>query len=206
MKKAALFCLLMLSLAARAAQTDETPQKVQAADSFAAAASGEAGASSASADAASGQAAPDVSGTATDGAADEELDSAAFAMVHQIPCPTGWIVSPNPSTDNSLAYMTDDGQLAVSVTSITSKQGSGVPTEAESYARVAAEQMGCSIPVGSNFIEGGWTFECKDFEVEGVVYGDPGELVLLGISGRSAKTEPSLNEFVRFLQYQAKAD
>lgn len=123
-----------------------------------------------------------------------------------IPCPNGWVVEPNPSADNSLSYMTEDGTLAVSVTSIRAKEGSGIPTEPESYARVAAEQMSCSIPVRSNLIDGGWTFHCDDFKVDGLVYGSKEELVLLGISGRSADTEAKLTEFVRFLQYQAAGD
>ena len=71
--------------------------------------------------------------------------------------------------------------------------------------RVAAEQMGCSIPVQSNIIERAWSFTCNDFKIEGVVYGGEGDLVLLGISGRNEKTEPQLLNFVRFLAYQAGA-
>jgi hypothetical protein len=123
-----------------------------------------------------------------------------------IPCPNGWVVEPNPSADDSLSYMTEDGKLAVSVTSIKSKNGSGIPTEPESYARVAAEQMSCSIPVRSNLIDGGWSFHCSDFKVDGLVYGSEDELVLLGISGRNADTEAQLTGFIRFLQYQAAGD
>ncbi|MGN0909418.1 MAG: hypothetical protein ACI4NA_07325 [Succinivibrio sp.] len=123
-----------------------------------------------------------------------------------IPCPNGWVVEPNPSADNSLSYMTEDGTLAVSVTSIKAKDGTGIPTEPESYARVAAEQMSCSIPVRSNLIDGGWTFHCNDYKVDGLVYGSKDELVLLGISGRSADTESRLTDFVRFLQFQAAGD
>ena len=120
-----------------------------------------------------------------------------------LPCPNGWTVEPNPSMDDSLSYLTDDGELAVSVSLI--KQGEGMSLDSERYARVAAEQMGCSIPVQSNIIERAWSFTCNDFKIEGVVYGGEGDLVLLGISGRNEKTEPQLLNFVRFLASQAGA-
>ncbi len=153
------------------------------------------------------QAAPAAKGEAPrDGSSFEQSLREFQAADRPIPCPNGWVVEPNPSADNSLSYMTEDGTLAVSVTSIKAKAGSGIPTEPESYARVAAEQMSCSIPVRSNLIDGGWTFHCSDYKVDGLVYGSKDELVLLGISGRSADTESKLTDFVRFLQYQAEGD
>ncbi len=143
--------------------------------------------------------------TANDGSFEKSLREFQAAD-RPIPCPNGWVVEANPSADNSLSYMTEDGTLAVSVTSIKSRSDAGTPAEPESYSRVAAEQMGCSIPVRSNLIDGGWTFHCADFKVDGLVYGSKDELVLLGISGRDANTEAKLNEFVRFLQYQAAGD
>lgn len=125
----------------------------------------------------------------------------SFFMQKSLPCPHGWTVEPNPSQDDSLAYMTEDGRLAVSVSLI--KQGGEVPLDSESYSRVAAEQMSCSIPVRSNLIENAWSFMCSDMKVEGVIYGGEGDLVLLGISGRSEDTEKQLMDFVRFLAFQA---
>lgn len=125
----------------------------------------------------------------------------SFFMQKSLPCPHGWTVEPNPSQDDSLAYMTEDGKLAVSVSLI--KQGGEVPLDSESYSRVAAEQMGCSIPVHSNLIENAWSFMCNDMKVEGVIYGGDGDLVLLGISGRNENTEKQLMDFVRFLAFQA---
>lgn len=125
-----------------------------------------------------------------------------FVTVPEVPCPVGWSVEPNPSMDNSLSYLSEDGSLAISVTAI--RPGENRSLEAGNYARVAAEQMGCSIPVRSNIIDGAWSFKCEDREVEGVVYGGDGELVLLGISGRSAENEKQLLDFVKFLAFQAE--
>lgn len=137
-------------------------------------------------------------------AADNEPLSVEIFNGRSLPCPTGWTVSPNLSLDDSLSYETEDHALAVSVSLI--KQGNSGPLNPESYARVAAEQMGCTIPVHSNLIDDGWSFECHDFKVESIVYGGHGDLVLLGISGRNSRTERQLNEFIRFLAYQAEAD
>lgn len=126
-----------------------------------------------------------------------------FSSQTTLPCPNGWTVQANPSVDDSLSYLTDDGKLAVSVSLI--KQEKGVSLDSERYARVAAEQMGCSIPVLSNLIEDAWSFTCDDFKIEGVVYGGDRDLVLLGISGRNAETEHQLSNFVRFLAYQSGA-
>lgn len=68
-----------------------------------------------------------------------------------IPCPFGWSVEPNPSLDNSLNYVTADGALAVSVTSLSKSAGSYATAEA--YARVASEQMQCQIPTNSNIVK-----------------------------------------------------
>ena len=126
----------------------------------------------------------------------------SFFLQKTLPCPNGFTVEPNPSQDDSLSYLTEDGKLAISVSLV--KQNAESPLETESYARVAAEQMGCSIPVRSNLIEDAWSFMCDDIKVEGVVYGSDSELVLLGISGRSADTEKQLMDFVRFLAFQAE--
>lgn len=127
---------------------------------------------------------------------------AAVEAQKQIPCPFGWSVQPNPSADNSLSYLTADGNLAISVTSI--RPTSDDKLSSESYARVASQQMQCTLPVKSNLIENAWSFNCERDEVEGIVYGSSSELVLLAISGRSPDTEPQLEEFVRFLADQAK--
>ncbi len=127
---------------------------------------------------------------------------ASDAAQKQIPCPFGWSVQPNPSADNSLSYLTIDGSLAVSVTSI--RPVSGQVIESASYARVASQQMQCDLPVKSNLIADAWSFECKNDGIEAVVYGNEEELVLLAISGRNANNEAQLEDFVRFLAYQAK--
>lgn len=119
-----------------------------------------------------------------------------------IPCPFGWSVEPNPSLDNSLNYVTADGALAVSVTSLSKSAGSYATAEA--YARVASEQMQCQIPTNSNIVEKGWSFVCPKDGVEAIVYGDENELVMLAISGRNPNTEPRLENFIRFLAYEAK--
>lgn len=79
-----------------------------------------------------------------------------------IPCPFGWSVEPNPSLDNSLNYVTADGALAVSVTSLS--KSAGFYATAEAYARVASEQMQCQIPTNSNIVEKGWSFVCPKME------------------------------------------
>ncbi|MGN1281760.1 MAG: hypothetical protein ACI4UM_07650 [Succinivibrio sp.] len=119
-----------------------------------------------------------------------------------IPCPFGWSVEPNPSVDDSLNYIDADSTLAVSVTSIHTGLDSFVT--AESYARVAAEQMQCQIPTNSNLIENGWSFDCPKEGIEAIVFGDNTELVLLAISGRSPETEAKLEGFIKFLSYEAK--
>ncbi len=119
-----------------------------------------------------------------------------------IPCPFGWSVEPNPSLDNSLNYVTADGALAVSVTSLSKSAGSYATAEA--YARVASEQMQCQIPTNSNIVEKGWSFLCPKEGIEAIVYGDENELVMLAISGRNPNTEARLENFIRFLAYEAK--
>lgn len=152
---------------------------------------------------------PQLSGAAAPGAAQDEesadnevhMLSAAESAALNIPCPLGWSVLPNPSLDNSLSYLNQSGELAVNVTYI--KPQENVPNAPEAFARVAAEQLRCSIPMRSNLIESAWSFTCPDTEVEAVVYGGGSELVLLSISGREPQTEPELEGFVRFLAYQA---
>lgn len=117
-----------------------------------------------------------------------------------IPCPPFWSVEPNPSVENSLSYVHDSGKIAVSVTYIADKTGSQVG--AETFSRVAAEQMNCSLPVRSNLLVHAWSFDCEN-DIEALVYGDPGNLVLLSISGRNEDTENYLESFIKFLSYQA---
>ncbi|WP_277296948.1 hypothetical protein [Succinatimonas hippei] len=120
---------------------------------------------------------------------------------YSLPCPSFWSVQPNPSVENSLSYIHDNGDIAVTVTYVAGSAGN---VGAQAYSRVAAEQLKCDMPVRSNLIEDAWSFYCSDIGVEGVVYGDAGDLVLLSISGRNDKTEPALEYFVRFLADQAK--
>lgn len=40
--------------------------------------------------------------------------------------------------------------------------------------------------------------------IEAIVYGDENELVMLAISGRTPDTESRLENFIRFLAYEAK--
>lgn len=117
------------------------------------------------------------------------------------PCPFGWTVKPNPSVDNSLSYLNSDSKLAISVTNLEKTRG--FDSTAEAYARVAALQMNCALPVRSNLIEGAWSFECSDENVETIIYGEPGALAMLVISGRNADTEASLEEFIKFLDSQS---
>lgn len=118
------------------------------------------------------------------------------------PCPKGWSVEANPAVENSLSYVHESNNLAVSVTYIANQAGAGV--SGQTYARVAAEQMNCQLPVSSNLIENAWSFDCPLEQVEAMVYGEPGNLVLLAISGRDESTESYLEDFVRFLAYQAR--
>lgn len=132
----------------------------------------------------------------------DETIKESFRTVPELPCPVGWSVEPNPSLDNSLSYLSEDGKLAVSVSVI--KPRNDATLSSDSYSRVASEQMGCTIPVHSNLIEDAWSFICQDQEIEALVYGGGNELVLLGISGRTPDTEKQLSEFVRFLAFQAE--
>lgn len=119
----------------------------------------------------------------------------------QLPCPFGWSVQANPSADNSLSYLHESGELAVNVTYIADSAGDRVTTQ--TYARVAAEQLHCQMPVASDVIDNAWSFFCEDEDIEAVVYGAEGDLVLLSVSGRNEETERYLSEFIRFLAYQA---
>ncbi len=119
-----------------------------------------------------------------------------------IPCPHGWSVENNPSVENSLSYLHEGGDLAVNITYVAGTAGQTV--EPQAYARVAAEQLSCALPVRSNLIDNAWSFTCDEQGVEAVVYGQQGNLVLLSIAGRNADTEGYLEDFVRFLAYQAR--
>ena len=63
--------------------------------------------------------------------------------------------------------------------------------------------MGCELPLRSNLIENAWSFNCPQDNVEAIVYGEPNNLALLVISGRSADTEAKLEEFIKFLDSEA---
>ena len=128
-------------------------------------------------------------------------DDLALSTGPEIPCPSFWSVQPNPSVENSLSYVHDSGDIAVSVTYIADQSGSEV--SAESFARVAAEQMNCTMPIHSNLIGHAWAFTCDDGALEAIVYGEEGDLVLLSIAGRNEKTETYLDGFISFLSYQA---
>lgn len=144
-------------------------------------------------------------------AASATQDAAAFANTEaemefadptqEIPCPSFWQVRPNPSVENSLSYVHDSGKLAISVTYISDQSGSEV--SAETFSRVAAEQMNCTLPVKSNLLNHAWAFNCDD-GLEALVYGEPGNLVLLSISGRNEETENYLDGFISFLSYQSR--
>ncbi len=118
-----------------------------------------------------------------------------------LPHPLGWSVESNPSVQNSLSYVHESGRIAVNISYIAGKAGGNVMPEA--YARVAAEQMNCDMPTASNIIDHAWSFYCPREEIEAIVYGDEGNLVLLAISGRNEETESYLSDFIRFLIYQA---
>ena len=118
-----------------------------------------------------------------------------------LPCPKGWRVEANPSVENSLSYLHEGGDLAVNISYVADTSGQNVLPEA--YARVAAEQMNCQMPVASNLISKAWSFYCDNEDIEAIVYGSEGNLVLLAISGRTPATEPHLMDFVRFLASEA---
>lgn len=143
---------------------------------------------------------PDAAVVASSGTAAKPL-SQEEAQELNIPCPSFWTVQPNPSVENSLSYVHESGKIAVSVTYIAQKSGSLVSPN--TFARVAAEQMNCTLPVKSNLLANGWAFNC-DNNIEALVYGDTGDIVLLSISGRSDETENYLDNFITFLEYQAR--
>lgn len=138
-------------------------------------------------------------GNAKDGAISHA--EAVDAMLSELPCPSFWKVQPNPSVENSLSYVHDSGEIAVSVTYIAGQSGADV--SAETFSWVAAEQMNCTLPVRSNLLAHAWYFNCQNDGVEAVVYGEPGNLVLLSIVGRNEETESYLDSFISFLSYQA---
>lgn len=124
----------------------------------------------------------------------------AGETTQNIPCPSFWQVRPNPSVENSLSYVHDSGKMAISVTYISEQTGSEITSE--TFARVAAEQMNCTLPIASNLLEQAWSFSCED-GIEALIYGEPRNLVLLSISGRNEETETYLDKFISFLSYQA---
>ena len=136
-------------------------------------------------------------------AVNSEIKSFSDEQKVQIPCPFGFSVEPNPSADNSLIYLSSDETLAISVTSIHPLKNQTI--DSQSYAKVAASQMQCAMPTKSNLIDKAWSFDCADYGTEAIVYGQDNEIVLLTISGRNPKNEQQLEEFVRFLAYQAKS-
>lgn len=123
------------------------------------------------------------------------------AANHNIPCPSFWSVQANPSVENSLSYVHDSGKIAISVTYIASLSGNNVTPN--TFARVSAEQMNCTLPVKSNVLSNAWAFTC-DNDIEALVYGEAGDLVLLSISGRSDETESDFDSFISFLEYQSR--
>lgn len=127
----------------------------------------------------------------------------AGETIQDIPCPSSWQVRPNPSVENSLSYVHDSGKMAISVTYISEQTGSEISSE--TFARVAAEQMNCTLPIASNLLEHAWSFSCED-GIEALIYGEPRNLVLLSISGRNEETETYLDKFISFLSYQAGAN
>ena len=120
----------------------------------------------------------------------------------RIPCPDGFIVEINPAVENSLTYTHENMDLSVNVTYIADSIAQNASPEA--FARVSAQQLNCHMPVHSNLIEKGWSFMCDDYATEAVIYGQKGDLVMLTISGRSSKTESKLEDFIKFLDYQAR--
>lgn len=119
-----------------------------------------------------------------------------------VPCPFGFSVKLNPSVPNSLVYKDEGSKLAISVTAI--KQQDDSPSSPESYAKASAKQMVCSVPVLSSLVEDGYSFVCEDDGIEAIVYGDDDELVLLAISGRNRANENKLEQFIKFLDEEAK--
>lgn len=127
----------------------------------------------------------------------------AGETIIDIPCPSSWQVRPNPSLENSLSYVHDSGKMAISVSYISEQTGSEISSE--TFARVAAKQMNCTLPIASNLLENAWSFNCED-GIEALIYGEPRNLVLLSISGRNEETEIYLDKFISFLSYQAGAN
>ena len=119
-----------------------------------------------------------------------------------IPCPFGFSVKLNPSVPNSLVYKDEGSKLAISVTAI--KQLEDSPSSPEAYAKASAKQMACSVPVLSSLVADGYSFVCENDGIEAIVYGDDAELVLLAISGRDRANEEKLEQFIKFLDDEAK--
>ncbi len=119
----------------------------------------------------------------------------------KIPCPNYFTVEINSAADNSLTYTHESKLISINVSYIPEYISKNA--NAESFSRVSAELLKCELPVKSDLIKGAWSFKC-DEDVEAIVYGDTGDLVLLSISGRNASTEEYLENFIRFLSYHSK--
>ena len=141
-------------------------------------------------------------------AANAELASSEYVVEKSrteqaaIPCPFGFSVKLNPSVPNSLVYKDEGSKLAVSVTAI--KQLTDSPSSPEAYAKASAKQLACSVPVLSSLVADGYSFVCENEGIEAIVYGDDAELVLLAISGRDRANEEKLEQFIKFLDDEAK--
>ena len=56
----------------------------------------------------------------------------------------------------------------------------------------------------SSLVADGYSFVCENEGIEAIVYGDDAELVLLAISGRDRANEEKLEQFIKFLDDEAK--
>lgn len=126
----------------------------------------------------------------------------ATAAEGDLPCPPNWRVEPNASVENSLSYVHNSNELAVSVSYLANRLGNNV--SAQNYARVASQKMICDVPVMSNLIQNAWSFTCDKLGIEAIIYGPTGNLVMLAISGRSEANEAELENFIRFLAHEAR--
>lgn len=120
----------------------------------------------------------------------------------KIPCPNYFTVEINSAVDNSLTYTHESNLISINVSYIPEYISKNA--NAESFSRVSAELLKCELPIKSDLIKGAWSFKC-DEDVEAIVYGDTGDLVLLSISGRNSSTEEYLENFIRFLSYHSKS-
>ena len=88
--------------------------------------------------------------------------------------------------------------------SVKLKQLTDSPSSPEAYAKASAKQLACSVPVLSSLVADGYSFVCENEGIEAIVYGDDAELVLLAISGRDRANEEKLEQFIKFLDDEAK--